>query len=303
MIENADKAERAANGNTQIIGIFIGWPGLTMNAPGFRNTTYLTRATIADRISQSSILGKLIGTIGSITINRKAKGHKDVFIIMGYSLGTRILFNATSGLVLYESAEVYIGNSKESYTVIDGPGDLILLINPALSAGNYTAIDSLRRANENFSPDQEPIYLLVSTSNDKVNQVAFPLAAMAKLDWSLLRRTAVGEYPPYVTHRLENIERPLPNSAEHDTAWYDSFCAGPTCLYRLPTDDTKSSDDNELKRPRQPGNPFILAKTTPKIINGHGGFWSSEYFSNWLGAFMAKRLETARADKETAQAQ
>lgn len=312
VLDGIEQGEQARGANTQVVGIFVAWPGLSLDVAGLANLTFFTRTTVADRVSQSGIVGKLIGAIESITARRKAAGANDVFIMMGYSLGARILFNATAQAALYQTQLAYPLPGSDTYNLVDGPGDLVMLLNPAISAGNYTAIDSIRHSSERFSPGQGPVFLTISTDNDKVTKVAFPAAHIAKFDWDKQRRTALGEYPPYITHTLARPDdNATPASSDPESvAWYDRFCASGFCLERLSAEVMEQAVQDEaleeqgveaepIRRPpvRQPSNPFIVAKSTSEIIDGHGGFWSSDLFNNWLGAFVARTLDDARVQQ------
>lgn len=312
VIDGIETVERARGATTHVVGIFVTWPALTMNVLGLENLTFFSRTTVADRISQAGIVGKLIGAIESITARRKAAGADDVFIMMGYSLGARILFNATSQAALYQSQLAYPHDGSNTYGLVDGPGDLVMLLNPAISAGNYTAIDSIRRSSERFSSKQGPVFLTISTDNDKVTSVAYPLGHIARFDWDRERRTALGEYRPYITHTLQRRDQDAgaTNREPDNIAWFDDFCAHDFCLTRLPAEAIDEAIDEEtrlqskmdgiepVRRPpaRQPSNPFIVAKSTSEIIDGHGGFWSSDLFSKWLGSFVARTLKDAREE-------
>lgn len=281
--------------NNQVMGIFVAWPGLSMDFAGLQNLTFFSRTTVADRVSQSAIVGKLIGNIESILNKRKAKGSNDVFIMMGYSLGARILFNATSQVALYQTQLAAPDLDEGTYDIVDGPGDLVMLLNPALSAGNYTAIDSLRNARTQFSPKQNPIMLTISANNDSVTKHAYPIGHILRFKVDREHRTAIGEYPEYITHRLERREHGNIKGDE-STAWYDNFCVADICLERLPSPQATSGTKRNI-RPRQPSNPFIVAKTTPEIIDGHSGFWNSGLFASWLGGFVENTLNEAQSSR------
>ena len=303
VLEGIEQTQREANSNTQVVGIFIAWPGLTMNVAGLSNLTFFSRTAVADRVSQSAIVGKLIGSIESITKKRKATGHNDVFIMMGYSLGARILFNATAQVALYQTQLAHPSKDSNTYSIVDGPGDLVILLNPAISAGNYTAIDSIRRSSEEFSPNQNPIFLTISTDNDTVTKYAYPVGHIFRLDWDKERRTAVGEYPAYITHRLARDEKKSTDTGADqnsaDSAWFDNFCADSICLRQVPiSQDNEYEKETGIPNIQQSANPFIVAKTTKEIIDGHGGFWVSDIFSNWLGAFIQRTLAAARTDNQ-----
>ncbi len=296
LLEDMALEERNKNSNTQVVGVYVAWPALTIKTLGLSNFSFFSRKAVADRISQSAIVAKLIGAIENVTEQRKADGHEDVFIMMGYSFGARILFNATSQLALYSTQLAKPKLDSETYKIVDGPGDLVVLLNPALSASNYSAIDSIRRSSEKFSPQQNPVYLMVNTSNDLVNKFAYPLAHWFALDWNKERRTSVGGYRAYDTHSLlqspSTVNGTTPDKAINGAAWFDQFCAQSLCLSRLqPASDERNRQPTNVS---QSSNPFIVARTTPEIINGHNGFWESSVFSDWLSAFVNRTLEGAR---------
>ena len=293
VVDSIAQEQKNKSQNNQVIGIFVAWPGLSMDFAGLQNLTFFSRTTVADRVSQSAIVGKLIGNIESILNKRKEKGSNDVFIMMGYSLGARILFNATSQAALYQSQLAAPDLDEGTYDIVDGPGDLVMLLNPALSAGNYTAIDSIRNARTQFSPKQNPIMLTISADNDSVTKRAYPLGHILRFKGDREHRTAIGEYPEYITHRLER-RKPGEVVEDDSVAWYDNFCADDICLERLPAHETTSDTEPNI-RPRQPSNPFIVAKTTPEIIDGHSGFWNSGLFASWLGGFVQKTLIEAQS--------
>lgn len=295
LLDDIEREERAQNQDTQVVGVYVAWPGLTMNFAGLSNLTFFSRKAVADRISQSAIVGKLIGAIENVTEQRKAQGFDDVFIMMGYSFGARILFNATSQIALYHTQLASPERDSHTYAEVDGPGDLVILLNPALSASNYAAIDSLRQSSKRFSPQQNPVYLMVNTSNDWVNRFAYPLAHWFALDWNRERRTAIGGYAAYTTHSLIQTDSPSPAAmkANQDAAWFDRFCGQSLCLSRLTTNSARPASPGE-PTVRQSSNPFIVAQTTPNIISGHNGFWDKPLFSNWLGEFVRRTLEQTR---------
>lgn len=302
ILEGIAQGERAIGSNKQVVGLFVAWPAATYAISAMNNLTFMSRLTVADRISQSSIVAKLIGAVDSILEKRQAQGRDDVFILLGYSLGARILFNATAQVMLYNAQKAYPPDGSNTYSNIDGPGDLVVLLNPAVSASNYTALDSIRRNTEKFSPDQQPVMLTIASDTDLVNRWAYAASRWASFDWRREERTAIGEYPPFMTHRLRIEPSPLP-AASGDRAWFDQFCADAICLTRQSASDKALVRDDKRvpTRPRQPSNPFIVAKAHPDVIDGHSDVWTSQIFSQWLGAFMQKLLSQRQQLRQASQ--
>lgn len=264
----AELARREASRQTprQVVGIYIGWPGTLSDLPVVHELTYWSRQRAADRISQSAVVSKLVGAIHSV--RRKARQSNDFIVFVGHSFGARILYTATSQLILYNLQTQHPGYRGGSYGTVRGPAHLTVLLNPAMEASAYTALDTVRRVQERFDPDQQPVLLTISTSNDLATLAAFPLGQWLGGLWHGRDVETLGNYAPYVTHHLE---RQAGGQPEQSDWWYDAFCRSALCLRRTER--------------RQPGNPFIVARTTGEILDGHSGIWAPD-FLRWLDAFV-----------------
>lgn len=306
ILEGIDAGEQASGSNRQVVGVFVAWPAATYAIAALNNLTFLSRLDVADRISQSAVVAKLIGSIDNILNHREQEGKDDVFILLGYSLGGRILFNATAQATLYNAQQAYPVKGSNTYQRIDGPGDIIILLNPAISASNYSALDSIRRNSEKFPPDQQPVMLTIASETDLVNQYAYPVSRWITFNWAREQRTAIGAYPPFATHRLQ-IRKEPPATKTHEHAWFDSFCTGQVCLTRQPASDASLWRDRDKNptRPFQPSNPFIVAHTSSDVVDGHSDVWTSDVFDQWLSGFMLQLLDQRKqlrdADKRARQ--
>jgi hypothetical protein len=65
--------------------------------------------------------------------------------------------------------------------------------------------------------------------------------------------------------------------------WYDRFDAAGLQLLRTAE--------------RQPGNPFIVARTTPDIVDGHNGIWG-DALRKWLIAFLGALHRRAASNRK-----
>jgi len=99
--ELADKQSDESD-RRRVVGIYIGWDGAV--GPAFlRNLSFWNRKRAADRISQSAVLTKIFA---ATKYARKQKGKeitaKDLTIMIGHSFGARILYTATSQVLIDE---------------------------------------------------------------------------------------------------------------------------------------------------------------------------------------------------------
>lgn len=273
LIEHLTPIESMGGNQRQVIGVFVAWPGQATKLPLAEELTFWDRKRAADRISQAGNVTKLIGAIANVRRQRANPG--DFIVEIGHSFGARILYSSTSQLLLYELQAKHPGYREGKYDRIQGPADLIVLLNPAFEASTYTALDSTRRWQERFSEEQRPVLLTVSTTNDWATKTAFPMGQLFDLRWRERQLTTLGNYQHYFTHELR-IRQP---GEGHDgdpadtSPWYDNFCSGTVCLTRI----------DKL----QPANPFLVATTSSDIIDGHNGIWN-EPFIGWLINFTSE---------------
>jgi hypothetical protein len=163
-----------------------------------------------------------------------------------------------------------------------GPADLIVLLNPAFEASIFTAMHSVRRPDskewERINPRQQPLLLAISTANDDATGTFFPWRQFLEFARSDRQRITLGNYEPYFTHSLQAVT-PSEGSPTNTEFWYDRFAAADLVLLRTAN--------------RQPGNPFLVARTTPNIIDGHNGIWGAK-LRKWMISFMLE-LDKRRA--------
>ncbi|PLC52030.1 hypothetical protein CR155_20245 [Pollutimonas nitritireducens] len=255
---------------SDVIGVYVAWPGLSTKVPVLNNLSFWSRKGAADRVSAAANFSKIISSIASVRVQRH--NRNDFIVGIGHSFGARILFSSVAPLLMHELQMKHPGLIRPSYQNIDGVIDLTILINPAFEATRFTAFHATRRWQEEFGKDQEPILLAVSTANDQATKVAFPIGQVLGSRWDERERTTLGNYTEYITHRLDRSPRSALN-AGNKLPWYNDFCIEKLCLYKKP----KPGD--------QERNPFIVATTTGDVLNGHSDIWKDS-FQTWLWGFI-----------------
>jgi hypothetical protein len=298
LISELDEQQRQLDEKERrrVVGVYVGWDGAVGPAP-LQGLTFWNRKRAADRISQSSVVTKIFA---ATKYAREQVGReitaKDLTIMIGHSFGARILYTATSQVLIDEVQRRHPGNKFPSYQKMTGPADLIVLLNPAFEASIFTVMHSIRRPDakewEGINRRQQPLLLAISTENDSATEKLFPLGQSLefgscqdiKRDRSSIpnrcdrQRETLGNHKEYFTHRLKAVT-PSEGSPTNTEFWYDRFATADLVLLRTAN--------------RQPGNPFLVARTTPNIINEHNGIWGPE-LRKWMVSFMLE-LDKRRA--------
>jgi hypothetical protein len=275
VLHDLGAAEEKSSGPRQVVGIYVGWNGKATAVPVFEELSFWSRKGAADRLTQAAAITKFLGALKHT--RELAKQPRDLVVFIGHSFGARILFSATSSLLLYESQMKHPGAPGLAYEVIKGPADIIILLNPAFEALRYTAFNALRRYKETFSSPQHPLLLTIATDNDWATALAFPLGQWFGLEMRSRQRSTLGNYTAYFTHEL-SFEATQTSEAPKQGAefWYDNFCYDGICMRKK-----VKSGMNHIP----PGNPFIVATTSKAVLDGHNGIWK-EAFLRWLNAFV-----------------
>lgn len=289
LVKELDEQQHHLNEDDRrhVVGIFIGWDGAVGPAL-LRNLTFWNRKRAADRISQSAVVTKIIAAAKYARRQVDADvTARDVTLMIGHSFGARILYTATSQVLIDEVQRNHPGFKQGSYGLMEGPADLILLLNPAFEASLFTAMHTIRRPNKNWwervSPQQQPLVVAISSENDMATSWAFPLGQRLAFATRERQRLTLGNYMPFVTHTLKGLTIVDDQVVDNDY-WYDRFDAAGLQLLRTAE--------------RQPGNPFIVARTTPEIVDGHNGIWGNalrEWLIAFLGELHRKSASTRRA--------
>jgi hypothetical protein len=172
------------------------------------------------------------------------------------------------------------------YKVIRGSADMVILVNPALEASTYAALDSIRRAKEVFDEKQLPLLMSISTAGDRATKVAFPLGQLAGLARAPNELTTLGNFPDYSTHVL--VEEDAARSAPQVES-AGEFCQSKICLTRKPQEAIRD----------QANNPFLIVDAVPEVLRNHSDIWKAP-FVDWLTTLF-KRIDQGRPDMKEAE--
>jgi hypothetical protein len=291
--------KQSGKDDRRVVGIYVGWDGVVGPA-WLWNLSFWNRKRAADRISQSAVLTKIFA---ATKYARKQESEEitseDLTIIIGHSFGARILYTATSQVLIDEVQCRHPGKKNACYGVIKGSADLILLLNPALEASVFTAMDSIRRPDEKWwegiDAGQQPLLLTITTENDWATEKAFPWGQWLAFARKDRQRQTLGNYKEYITHKLLSASEPsdattAAEPSDATTAAEPSDAPAPRSSFWY--DCFKDDDGVQLLRTakRQHGNPFIVARTTSDIIDGHNGIWR-EVLRKWMIAFLLRLLQ------------
>lgn len=202
------------NPQYQVVGIYVGWRGETLDLPWLRLLTFWDRKAVSETIGRNQLLNFLLQVE---TVVKSDADLRNRLLTIGHSLGATVIFNALQSVLL------------QRLTHADGAqpagfGDLVVLVNPAFEARHFSGIRAVAENYKRESPfaDQSNPLLLIATSEaDTMTKTAFswsrvvptlfepgqdlkPDATLTGVSEWELGTTAIGHFKRFITHRLES---------------------------------------------------------------------------------------------------
>jgi len=295
----------------EVVGIYVGWRGLSVDAGELaEDLTFWTRMATAHRVAEGSVREVLARAkaLRDAIDETSWPGHRDPrstrLVTIGHSFGGLIVYTALSQYFLDRAVQTGMADyarslgaaaqpdAKGRVKEIAGYGDLVVVVNPAIEAMRYEPIREVienRRGPGSFAPDQNPVFVEVTSDADWATGIAFPAGRLVNTTFESFtsdaeRREAMsslGHYPAFWTHKLEGpppIADPStvlpPINVDEECREFAQFNAqerpggylkrGWRRQYRTRAVLTQLARSNY-----DPNDPFWIVTTDQSMIRGH----------------------------------
>ena len=294
-----------------VLGIYVGWRGKSLPMP-LDYLTFWGRKAAATRVGDGDLREFLLRLDAIYKAQGKARreGRTRSFmglVSIGHSFGGQVLFQSVSRQI--ESELIHHTARPESSQPgqtpgedqLEGFGDLVVLVNPALEAMQYERIHNLGRQLK-YAPSQSPLMLVVSSEGDWARQLFFPLGRQidallrpAFLDEQrALWTQALGEYELQRTHSVKLTADDPTLLPGFDPAVYVD---NPDYIANFDLTNIPSIAGVELKPSgiHQPFNPFIVAYADRKVVFDHSRVFEkslTRFLNDYVAILQGKKMLT-----------
>jgi hypothetical protein len=203
LIRNVNQIERLGVKDYKVLGIYVGWQAEIDDGKLLTYTTIGNRADVANKIGE----GSLPKDLKDIADAMRGANHNNKMLVMGHSLGGRIL---TKAFVCTKQDD---DNNRCSHNTPNfqplGDNTLIVTINPAVDAATYRGVFSQKPSKQKIQ--QTPTWINFTSEDDWVTKCLYPLAQNFCLlsgdpgfleDDNPIKGKTIGHYSRYHTHRL-----------------------------------------------------------------------------------------------------
>ena len=194
----------------KVIGIFMGWRGLSATLPPFRALSFYSRKSAAHAIGNGELVELLTFLDGYQNHVNAGDSRRCRLVIMGHSFGGAMVYSAVANVLKSRIIDARVrGALTDSDEPIHGFGDLVVLANPAFEASLYLPLHEVMTHFPSFSPRQHPLLIILGSETDSATRTFFKIGRWVS---TMFQRTGprssrsalvttVANYDEFLTHR------------------------------------------------------------------------------------------------------
>lgn len=295
----ASKQRAGMVDNRRIMGLYVGWRGLSLDLPLLDQLTFWERKAVAEQIGENGA-SDLFLTLEELD----AKNDKNILVVIGHSFGGAITLTAFNEVIL-DRLHVQL----QSQQPLNRPvADAMVLLNPAIEANEILHIkEQLVRHQTDWQRIASPNLLrVVSTTADQATHLAFPVgqtlgvnlawqqAQLSRdyLDGSPLRdyfkeekldTTTAGNFLPFHTQELK-----FHPDRSNDRWQFSELCQGESRIL------DKTKKDNVAILPCSDADPVQFLYTSPEFMSGHSDVFNKQVSAYIAGVIHQTHIEAMR---------
>jgi hypothetical protein len=274
----------------EVVGVYVGWHGRSMNALG--NVTFFARKHAAERVAQGQVrelFSKLLALQAQATDNGK-DNHRMRVMFMGHSFGGLITYHALAPYLLDDVLRNQTaGATRRRFA------DLVLLVNPAFEATHYFPLHLAAQSKSAQTQGSVPcpVFVSITSDNDDATKRAFPIGLSIGTslqnfkDKEERQRThhTIGHWDPFKTHSLKAV--PTAGKAQPEKQADAGLCScqawrldraiqsesGPSRSQLAADGQSRSYRGSVLTPVREgPSTTHWVVQTEPPVVDGHNDF-------------------------------
>ncbi len=233
LLRSAALFEQARNSGYRVVGVYVGWRGLSLRDEPLANLSFWTRKATALRVAQGSpreLFNRLRsfkcaqnrasareqGRMGDSADCDEAPSSglqrpKVRMIMIGHSFGAWILYNAVAGSLI--ESLTYARDTDDPNAVNMRYADMVVLLIAAFEASRYTPLHRVATSSR-YHRYQAPLLVSVTTAADWATRRAFPVGRFINTVFEnaagdeerVATKYTMGHIPQYITHELHAVD-------------------------------------------------------------------------------------------------
>lgn len=294
----------------KLVGVYVGWRGLTLHGLGSENITYWDRKSVAEEVGRGGVT-ELLTQLEQIDRSR----NENYLVIVGHSFGGAITLSAIHDLLLERLQNQQAGLPVRAF------GDAVIMLNPAIEASQGLLLKENSLKVGASGVRAQPLLYVISSEGDKAT--GFPFFAGqwlgVSLSWSqvdlergyndktfkfseeTMDTTTIGNYSLFHTTLIKEPDRKTSmnrlametlhagvNEAMNSVKVIEDTNFGEWELVSYCTPDGKNGDPEVPRMPCYSNEPVNFIYTADSFIADH-----NDIFNPAVIAFMSTAVSKA----------
>lgn len=303
----ANLGESGVLTDRKLVGIYVGWRGLTLHGLQSENLTYWDRKSVAEEVGRGGVT-ELLTQLEQID-----RSHSENYlVIVGHSFGGAITLSALHDQLLERLQNQQAGLPVQAF------GDAVIMLNPAIEANQGLLLKENSLKVGAAGVKAQSLLYVISSEGDKATGFPFHLGQWlgVNLTWSqvdLVRHyngktytfkeeamdtTTVGNYSLFHTTLIKEPDAVAKLGAEPSGTTVSKAMASPKViedtnfgewqLVSYCTPDGNNGDPDVPRMPCYPNEPVHFIYTAGSFIANH-----NDIFNPAVIAFMSTAVSKA----------
>ena len=347
-----------------VVGVYLGWRGRSLDVPYISDLTFWDRKDTAQKVGRGGVT-EVLERLELIKLDKNAalaektrqrrisacleekpasqsclenalkdnaRKSRTNLIVIGHSFGGAVVYSAVSQVLKDRYLPVNSGagnpasGNKTNEDIVDGFGDLVVLLNPAFEANLYSTLENMSSEKRSYSPQQRPVLAILTSETDRATGTAFPLGRWVStifeterevstvdpvapdkkrmIDQGEANRQTVGHFEPYTTHVLSPYAPSVTAAATTGSAGTSPTTAKIEkslelfrCAYKNWKNDRvggkiyfKGTVLEHLNK-SVGRNPYLVIRVKKELIPDHNEIWDDRVTDFLLGLVFLSNYE------------
>jgi hypothetical protein len=282
------------SGPRRMIGVYVGWRGLSIDWGVLTNLSYWERKAVAEQVAKGGVTELLLRLEHEVVDDEPGRPNRNLYLVTGHSFGGAVVLSALNEILLERVVEAVAKQPGDDCVASRPYGHGVVLVNPAIEANEVLQLKELV-AETCFVPTQDRLMHVISSDADQATSMAFGIGQTlgVNLTWQqtdLSREYAgkemsvaeteldtitVGNFIPFQTGQLDRAD-------SADVRWRYRSCVGD----ELDCIDPAHRDGHI---PARHNEPLAFIHTDESFIADH-----NDVFNDNVSAYLAAIMAEAR---------
>jgi len=234
-------ARASGKADRKVFGVYLGWRGRSVTVPGIDNLTFWDRKATAEQVGDGGVTEALsrLELIQQSKVSLFRAGQEKAVVekareenrpvrsrtrlaVVGHSFGGAVVYASVQEILKNRFVQTS-GSPVAAVTDARGFGNLVILINPAFEASQFSTLSDMANERRTYFSDQVPVLAVLTSEADLATKIAFPLGRALSTVFEntrVVKRTnyptgevqeinqgssileTIGHFAPYQTHEL-----------------------------------------------------------------------------------------------------